>query len=112
MAATTLLGRFGVNRIQAPFVGEGGSLETDGQGTLMATISSLVNGNRNPGMTQDQVEQSLEWSLGVDKVIWVPGLAGQDITDCHIDCLARFVTPGTVILDQPGPGASSKWVAV
>ncbi|GGY34248.1 agmatine deiminase family protein [Streptomyces tanashiensis] len=112
MAATTLLGRFGVNRIQAPFVGEGGSLETDGQGTLMATISSLVNGNRNPGMTQDQVEQSLKWSLGVDKVIWVPGLAGQDITDCHIDCLARFVTPGTVILDQPGPGASSKWVAV
>ncbi|GGT21224.1 porphyromonas-type peptidyl-arginine deiminase [Streptomyces tanashiensis] len=111
-AATTLLGRYGVNRIQAPFVGEGGSLETDGQGTLMATISSLVNGNRNPGMTQDQVEQSLKWSLGVDKVIWVPGLAGQDITDCHIDCLARFVAPGKVILDQPGPGASSKWVAV
>ncbi|MFF7776495.1 agmatine/peptidylarginine deiminase [Streptomyces tanashiensis] len=112
VAATTLLGRYGVNRIQAPFVGEGGSLETDGQGTLMATISSLVNSNRNPGMTQDQVEQSLKWSLGVDKVIWVPGLAGQDITDCHIDCLARFVAPGKVILDQPGPNASSKWVAV
>ncbi|MFE0652518.1 agmatine/peptidylarginine deiminase [Streptomyces sp. NPDC059534] len=112
VAATTLLGQYGVNRIQAPFVGEGGSLETDGHGTLMATISSLVNSNRNPGMTQDQVEQSLKWALGVDKVIWVPGLAGQDITDCHIDCLARFVAPGQVILDQPGPGASSKWVAV
>ncbi|WP_225802981.1 agmatine/peptidylarginine deiminase [Streptomyces sp. NK15101] len=111
-AATTLLGRYGVNRIQAPFVGEGGSLETDGQGTLMATVSSLVNSNRNPGMTQDQVEQSMKWALGADKVIWVPGLAGQDITDCHIDCLARFVAPGKVILDQPGPGTSSKWVAV
>ncbi|MFE4257312.1 agmatine/peptidylarginine deiminase [Streptomyces sp. NPDC056883] len=112
VAATALLGQYGVNRIQAPFVGEGGSLETDGQGTLMATVSSLVNSNRNPGMTQDQVEQSMKWALGVDKVIWVPGLAGQDITDCHIDCLARFVAPGKVILDQPGPGASSKWVAV
>ncbi|ALO06454.1 putative peptidyl-arginine deiminase family protein [Streptomyces venezuelae] len=111
-AATTLLSQYGVNRIQAPFVGEGGSLETDGQGTLMATVSSMVNSNRNPGMTQDQVEQSMKWALGADKVIWVPGLAGQDITDCHIDCLARFVAPGKVILDQPGPGASSKWVAV
>ncbi|MEU1862854.1 agmatine deiminase family protein [Streptomyces gardneri] len=111
-AATTLLSQYGVNRIQAPFVGEGGSLEADGQGTLMATVSSMVNSNRNPGMTQDQVERSMKWALGADKVIWVPGLAGQDITDCHIDCLARFVAPGKVILDQPGPGASSKWVAV
>ncbi|WP_455358163.1 agmatine deiminase family protein [Streptomyces sp. SYSU K21746] len=111
-AAATLLTRYGVDRIQASFVGEGGSLETDGQGTLLATVSSLVNSNRNPGMTQDQVEQALKSALGMDKVIWVPGLAGQDITDCHIDCLARFVAPGQVILDKPGPGTSSKWVAV
>ncbi|MFE4257298.1 agmatine deiminase family protein [Streptomyces sp. NPDC056883] len=111
-AAATLLARYGVDRIQASFVGEGGSLETDGQGTLLATVSSLVNDNRNPGMTQDQVEQTLKSSLGMDKVIWVPGLAGQDITDCHIDCLARFVSPGQVILDQPGPGTDSKWIAV
>lgn len=111
-AAATLLTQYGVPRIQASFVGEGGSLETDGQGTLMATISSLVNSNRNPGMAQEQVEQALKSALGIDKVIWVPGLAGQDITDCHIDCLARFVAPGHVILDQPGPGTSSKWVAV
>ncbi|MCX4984725.1 agmatine/peptidylarginine deiminase [Streptomyces sp. NBC_00572] len=111
-AATTLLGQYGVNRIQASFVGEGGSLETDGQGTLLATVSSLVNGNRNPGMSQDQVEQAMKSALGIDKVIWVPGLAGQDITDCHIDCLARFTAPGEVILDKPGPGTDSKWVAV
>ncbi|WP_225802986.1 agmatine/peptidylarginine deiminase [Streptomyces sp. NK15101] len=111
-AAATLLGRYGVPRVQAGFVGEGGSLETDGQGTLLATVSSLVNANRNPGMTQDQVEQAMKSALGIDKVIWVPGLAGQDITDCHIDCLARFVAPGRVMLDQPGPGTDPKWVAV
>lgn len=111
-AAATLLGQYGVDRVQAPFVGEGGSLETDGTGTLMATVSSLVNGNRNPGMSQDLVEQGMKSVLGVDKVIWVPGLAGQDITDSHIDCLARFTAPGQVILDKPGPGADSKWVAV
>ncbi|MFI9208436.1 agmatine deiminase family protein [Streptomyces sp. NPDC053253] len=111
-AVATLLGQYGVQRVRAGFVGEGGSLETDGQGTLLATVSSLVNANRNPGMTQDQVEQAMKSALGIDKVIWVPGLAGQDITDCHIDCLARFVAPGQVILDQPGPGTDSKWVAV
>ncbi|MFB7237697.1 agmatine deiminase family protein [Streptomyces sp. NPDC056269] len=111
-AAATLLGRYGIDRVRAPFVGEGGSLETDGAGTLLATVSSLVNGNRNPGMSQDQVEQGMKSVLGVDKVIWVPGLAGQDITDAHIDCLARFTAPGQVILDKPGPGVDSKWVAV
>ncbi|MCX5129798.1 agmatine deiminase family protein [Streptomyces sp. NBC_00347] len=112
VAAETLLGQYGVNRIQASFVGEGGSLETDGQGTLLATVSSLVNSNRNPGKSQDQVEQAMKAALGIDKVIWVPGLAGQDITDCHIDCLARFTAPGKVILDKPGRGADSKWIAV
>ncbi|MEV7521878.1 agmatine deiminase family protein [Streptomyces sp. NPDC091371] len=111
-AAGILLGEYGVRRIQAGFVGEGGSLETDGEGTLLATVSSLVNANRNPGMSQDQVEQALKPALGIDKVIWVPGLAGQDITDCHIDCLARFTAPGRVILDKPGAGADPKWVAV
>ncbi|MFE6856570.1 agmatine deiminase family protein, partial [Streptomyces sp. NPDC057674] len=111
-AAAALLGQYGIDRVRAPFVGEGGSLETDGAGTLLATVSSLVNGNRNPGMSQDQVEQGMKSVLGVDKVIWVPGLAGQDITDAHIDCLARFTAPGQVILDKPGPGVDSKWVAV
>ncbi|MGW8360018.1 agmatine deiminase family protein [Streptomyces wedmorensis] len=113
-AAATLLTQYGINRVQASFVGEGGSLETDGEGTLLATVSSLVNPNRNPGKSQAQVEQDLKSSLGVDKVIWVPGLAGQDITDCHIDCLARFTAPGKVILDKPGPGAepTSVWSQV
>ncbi|MEU8774892.1 agmatine deiminase family protein [Streptomyces sp. NPDC048606] len=111
-AARTLLAEYGVDRIRAGFVGEGGSLETDGEGTLLATVSSMVNANRNPGMSQGQVEQAMKTALGIDKLIWVPGLAGQDITDCHIDCLARFIAPGKVMLDKPGPGADPKWVAV
>ncbi|MEU9075207.1 agmatine deiminase family protein [Kitasatospora sp. NPDC048538] len=110
--AASLLGQYGVDRVQAPFVGEGGALETDGQGTLLATVSSLVNPNRNPGMSQAQVEQALKSSLGMDKVIWLAGLAGQDITDDHIDCLARFTSPGRVVLDKPGPGTSRVWIDV
>ncbi len=112
LAAEALLAQYGVPRVRAGFVGEGGSLETDGEGTLLATVSSLVNPSRNPGMTQDQVEQAMKAALGVTKVIWVPGLAGQGITDCHIDCLARFVAPGRVILDRPGPRTDPQWVAV
>lgn len=111
-AAGILLGEYAVSRVQAGFTGEGGSLETDGEGTLLATVSSLVNPNRNPGMTQEQVEQELKTALGIQKVIWAPGLAGADITDCHIDCLARFTAPGKVILDKPGPDTDPKWVAV
>ncbi|MFD8081388.1 agmatine deiminase family protein [Kitasatospora sp. NPDC059722] len=110
--AAALLAEYGVDRVRAPFVGEGGALETDGQGTLLATVSSLVNPNRNPGMSQDQVEQALKSSLGLDKVIWLAGLAGQDITDDHVDCLARFTAPGQVILDKPGPGTDRIWIDV
>ncbi|GAA2975201.1 agmatine deiminase family protein [Streptomyces lactacystinicus] len=110
--AAALLAEYGVDRVRAPFVGEGGALETDGQGTLLATVSSLVNPNRNPGMSQDQVEQALKASLGMDKVIWLAGLAGQDITDYHIDCLARFTAPGRVLLDRPGPGTDRIWIDV
>ncbi|WP_079197445.1 agmatine deiminase family protein [Streptomyces sp. CB03911] len=111
-AAATLLEQYGVERIRAPFTGEGGSLETDGQGTLLATESSLVNANRNPGMSRDQVEQALKSALGIDKVVWIPGLAGADITDAHVDYLARFTAPGKVLLDRPAAGADPKWVAV
>ncbi|MER7582328.1 agmatine deiminase family protein [Kitasatospora sp. NPDC097691] len=111
-AAAALLAQYRIDRVQAPFTGEGGSLETDGQGTLLATVSSLVNPNRNPGLSQSDVEQRLKSSLGVEKVIWLAGLAGQDITDSHIDCVARFSAPGRVILDKPGPGSTGMWVTV
>ncbi|MEY9874672.1 agmatine deiminase [Streptacidiphilus sp. MAP12-33] len=99
--AANLLARYGITRIQAPITGEGGAVETDGDGTLMATESSLVNNNRNPGRSRDEIEADLKALFGVRKVIWFKGVAGQDITDCHVDALARFVGPGVVALQRP-----------
>ncbi|MEU4211979.1 agmatine deiminase family protein [Streptomyces sp. NPDC026206] len=99
--ARRVLEAFGVPRVEAPVVAEGGSLETDGAGTLLATESSLVNDNRNPGRSRDDIEQALTALLGVRKVIWLEGVRGEDITDCHVDALARFVGPGEVLLSRP-----------
>lgn len=103
--ARSLLEHLGIARTVAGVVGEGGSLETDGEGTLLVTRSSLVNDNRNPGMTQEQVQAALIEAFGTPTVIWCDGVKGHDITDAHIDSLVRFVAPGTVLLDVPGPGA-------
>ncbi|MFD8782823.1 agmatine deiminase family protein [Kitasatospora sp. NPDC059599] len=99
--ARNVLAHYGITRIQAPVTGEGGGIEVDGEGTLMATESSWVNDNRNPGKSRDRIEASFKELLGVEKVIWFRGVAGQDITDCHVDALARFAEPGTVVLHRP-----------
>ncbi len=78
-------------------VGEGGGVETDGAGTLLAHESSWVNRNRNNGNKAD-VERRLLDALGAEKMIWAPGVKGADITDFHIDALARFVKPGQVVI--------------
>ncbi|MFI1223363.1 MULTISPECIES: agmatine/peptidylarginine deiminase [unclassified Streptomyces] len=100
----TLLSKYGIPRVEAPLVSEGGSFETDGEGTLLVTESSIVNENRNPGMSRDDVEADLIETLGVDKVVWLKGVRGQDITDAHVDSLVRFTAPGVVLLDQAFPG--------
>ncbi|MFB7471311.1 agmatine deiminase family protein [Kitasatospora sp. NPDC056184] len=99
--ARTLPAHYGITRLQAPVTGEGGGIEVDGEGTLMATESSWVNENRNPGVSRDRIEAAFKELLGVEKVIWFQGVAGQDITDCHVDALARFAEPGTVLLHRP-----------
>lgn len=95
-----LLAKYGIQRVQAPLVAEGGSFETDGAGTLLVTESSVVNKNRNPGKSRDQIEAELKSTLGIKKVIWLAGVRGQDITDAHVDSLVRFTEPGVVLLDQ------------
>ncbi|MER5886266.1 agmatine deiminase family protein [Streptomyces sp. NPDC001941] len=99
-----LLAKYGIPREQAPLVAEGGSFETDGEGTLLVTESSIVNDNRNRGKTRDQIEDELIETLGVEKVVWLAGVRGQDITDAHVDSLVRFTAPGVVLLDQAHPG--------
>ncbi|WP_078658124.1 agmatine deiminase family protein [Streptomyces rimosus] len=102
--ARRLLEHEGITRIDAGITAEGGSFETDGEGTLLVTESSLVNANRNPGMTRAEIEAELKHVLGARRVIWVAGVRGEDITDCHIDSVARFVAPGAVLLSRPWQG--------
>jgi agmatine deiminase len=80
------------------FVLEGGSIETDGQGTLLTTTSCLLNKNRNPDLSKDQIEQQLKVSLGVRKINWLDSgyLAGDD-TDGHVDVLARICPNNTIV---------------
>ena len=76
---------------------EGGSVEIDGQGTLMACKSSILNGNRNPGKTLADVESAFTKYLGVTHFIWLDGEAGLEVTDMHIDGFARFANATTII---------------
>ncbi|KAF9331571.1 hypothetical protein BG006_005566 [Podila minutissima] len=92
---------------RSELVAEGGSIETDGDGTLLMTESSIINKNRNPGMSRDEIEKIFKSELGVQKVIWVKGVTGHDITDSHIDSLARFVAPGVVMVSRPAPAPAN-----
>lgn len=77
---------------------EGGAIEGNGCGTLLTTESCLLNPNRNPELSRHEMEQFLVDYLGVRKVLWLADaeLAGDD-TDGHIDQLARFVNPVTIV---------------
>ena len=93
--------RLGLPLIESGLAGEPGGVETDGHGLLMAHESSWVQENRNPGLSRDEVGARLMAAYGADRMIWAPGVAGLDITDYHIDSLARFTGPGRVLLNLP-----------
>jgi len=94
-------GGYAVPLRQVDFVLEGGSIETDGLGTLLSTTHCLLNPNRNGGMGLAEVEARLRRELGVERFLWLNHghLAGDD-TDAHIDTLARFVDPDTIAYVQ------------
>ena len=88
----------------APMVTEGGAIEVNGSGTLMATKSSIINANRNPGMHQEEIEKGLAAYLGVRNFIWLTGAPPDvceqqlgDGTDYHVDIAARFVDKNKVL---------------
>lgn len=77
---------------------EGGSIETDGQGTLLTTSSCLLNKNRNPDLTKADIEARLKAAFGVRKVNWLDyGYLAGDDTDSHIDTLARLCPNNTIV---------------
>ena len=90
-------GRAGAPALRTDLVLEGGALEVDGEGTAIITESCVLNDNRNRGWTKAEVEDELRELLGIRKVIWLPGIAGEDITDGHTDFYARFARPGVVV---------------
>ena len=94
----------GVDRIRTNLVLEGGGIEVDGQGTAIITESCVLNPNRNPNLNKAQLEEALMPLLGLNKIIWLPGIKGKDITDGHTDFYARFARPGVVVAGyEPDP---------
>jgi agmatine deiminase len=88
----------GAERYRAPLVLEGGSIHVDGQGTVLTTEECLLNPNRNPSLTREQIEAALFEYLGASKVIWLGRGVYEDETDGHVDNLACFARPGVVLL--------------
>ena len=93
----------GVPVYRIPFVLEGGSVEGDGEGTVLTTRQCLLNPNRNPGLGSDVLEEHLKESLGVRSVLWLGDGLKNDHTDGHVDTIARFVAPGRAVCMAPAP---------
>lgn len=82
---------------EAGIVLEGGSIDANGKGTLLTTEQCLLNKNRNPNLAKEEIENHLKEFLGARHIIWLrEGIVGDD-TDGHIDDIARFVNPNTVL---------------
>lgn len=87
----------GMRSFKGGMILEGGAIETNGAGQLLTTEAVLLNPNRNPALSRTAVEHRLRDGLGVAEILWLrQGIAGDD-TDGHIDDLARFVDPQTVV---------------
>ncbi|MCK7612050.1 agmatine deiminase family protein [Roseibium sediminicola] len=102
LVAKRVAERMGLKIYPSGLKGEPGGAEWDGAGTLMAQESCWVNPNRND-LGRPEIEARLLAAYGADTMIWAPGVRGLDITDDHIDALARFVRPGTVLIQVPYP---------
>lgn len=82
----------------APFVLEGGSIHSDGEGTVMVTESCLLSKGRNPKLSKDEITEQLKKYLGARKVLWLPRGIYMDETNEHVDNVCAFLRPGEVVL--------------
>jgi agmatine deiminase len=94
---TVINNRLQLNNFRPGIVLEGGSVEVSGNGTVLTTEQCLLSKSRNPNLSKDEIEKYLQNYFGVSKTIWLKsGVAGDD-TDGHIDNLARFAGPRTIL---------------
>jgi agmatine deiminase len=107
--ASFIINQTGVPSVKTWLVMEGGGLEVDGHGTAICTESCILNRNRNPGKSKQDVERELNRIMGIRKVIWLPGVKAQEITDGHIDFYARFVGQGRVVYGLDTDPQSSEY---
>ncbi len=91
-------GYFGTTAMKSiDFVLEGGSIESDGAGTILTTSRCLCNPNRNGGLSKEEIEKRLNRFIGAKRVLWLDhGFLAGDDTDSHIDTLARFIDPESI----------------
>jgi agmatine deiminase len=91
----------GMEAVRHDWILEGGAVDVDGTGLAVTTEQCLLNPNRNPGMSREEVQARLGEDLGIDRLLWLgEGLLG-DHTDGHVDNLARFVAEGTLAVPEP-----------
>ena len=97
--ACTFAGEQGYDIYDAsPFILEGGSIHSDGEGTVIVTAECLLSPGRNPDLSKEEIEQKLKDYLGAEKVIWLPNGIYNDETDGHVDNICAFIRPGEVVL--------------
>jgi agmatine deiminase len=100
-----LLERLGIERIASPIVLEGGSIAVDGAGTLVTTEQCLLNPNRNPDLSREQIEQELRERLGVERIVWLGrGLLEDLDTDGHVDNICAFLPDGRALAQTAPAG--------
>ncbi|HEY2637075.1 MAG TPA: agmatine deiminase family protein [Solirubrobacteraceae bacterium] len=100
-----LVERLGDERITAPFVLEGGAINVDGAGLLLTTEQCLLNPNRNPSLSREDIEAGLRDYLGVERIVWFErGLAEDRDTDGHVDMIAALTAPGELLLQSAPEG--------
>ncbi len=110
--AAAVLDHLGVPRFEPPVVLEGGAYHVDGEGTLLATEESVLNANRNPGIGRGEMERYLEDFLGVETIVWLARGLSDDETDGHVDNLACFIRPATVLALTTADRSDSNYEAL
>ncbi len=112
MVATRILKSLDLKTYTAPLTLEGGAIHVDGRGTLIATEQCLLNENRNPELTRQQIEARLALYLGVLRIVWLGDGLKDDETDGHVDNVACFAPGGRVVMSVPRDRSDANWPAM